>query len=251
MAHKETCSNCRLEERIAGVYWLEQKLADVPADDNWLTTAERQRLASIGFAKRRGDWRLGRWTAKHAVAELFTLPNVSTVEILPNASGAPEVFCERDRLPVTVSISHRNGVCACALSRAEDIALGCDLEIVESRDTEFVETYFTGEEQRFICDLPEEDRAVAVTLVWSAKESVLKCLQLGLRADTRSVEIGVQELWLDRSPGKWQPFTAFYSDMRFNGLWHHEDGLTKTLAYQFASDARSGAFGIPRLLANG
>jgi hypothetical protein len=50
------------------LYWLEQSEADVPAHNDWLSVRERAFLDTIRFAKRRGDWRLGRWAAKRALA---------------------------------------------------------------------------------------------------------------------------------------------------------------------------------------
>jgi len=50
------------------VYWLEQTEADVPPENDWLGASEVARLNSMRFAKRRTDWRLGRWTAKRALA---------------------------------------------------------------------------------------------------------------------------------------------------------------------------------------
>jgi 4'-phosphopantetheinyl transferase len=50
------------------VYWLDQTQADVPAGDEWLCAREAACLARLRFAKRRADWRLGRWTAKRALA---------------------------------------------------------------------------------------------------------------------------------------------------------------------------------------
>ena len=53
------------------VYWLEQSDADVPADNGWLSANEAARLNAMRFPKRRDDWRLGRWTAKNALALYF------------------------------------------------------------------------------------------------------------------------------------------------------------------------------------
>jgi hypothetical protein len=36
----------------------------VPAENDWLSAIEGVCLNSMRFAKRRNDWRLGRWTAK-------------------------------------------------------------------------------------------------------------------------------------------------------------------------------------------
>jgi hypothetical protein len=56
------------------VYWLEQAVNDVPDNNNWLCTGELACLNRLRFAKRRADWRLGRWTAKRAVAARLGWP---------------------------------------------------------------------------------------------------------------------------------------------------------------------------------
>ena len=46
---------------------------------------------------------------------------------------------------------------------------------------------------------------ILVTLIWSAKESTLKALGVGLRWDTRSVEIsGLDGIQHEDIPGKWR-----------------------------------------------
>ena len=72
------------------------------------------------FAKRQADWRLGRWTAKNAVAAYLNLPSdpqaLTDIEIRPAPSGAPEVFIADQPARVTISLSHRAGVAACAVT---------------------------------------------------------------------------------------------------------------------------------------
>ena len=58
------------------IYWLEQTEADVPAGEEWLSPSEALRSNAIPFAKRRNDWRLGRWTAKSAWAAYLKLPPI-------------------------------------------------------------------------------------------------------------------------------------------------------------------------------
>src|SRR6516162_11237684 len=131
------------------VYWLEQTEADVPRENDWLSASEAVRLNSIRIAKRRADWRLGRWTAKRALALYMNVPghpqSLTKIEIRPAASGAPEVFFANKPAAVSISLSHRAGtaICAVALSGA---ALGCDLEVIEPRSNSFVADYFTAEE---------------------------------------------------------------------------------------------------------
>ena len=102
------------------VYWLEQTEADVPARNDWLSENEAARLGSLRFAKRRRDWRLGRWTAKLAMAAYRNLPGDSQtlrdVEIRPALSGAPEVVFAGQPAPVTISLSHCDGIAVCAVA---------------------------------------------------------------------------------------------------------------------------------------
>ena len=174
------------------VYWLQQAEADVPATDDWLSENETVRLSSFRFAKRRNDWRLGRWTAKCAIAASLKLPNdpqsLRRIEIIPASTGQPEVTLHDQTETVTISISHRGGFALCAVAPG-DIKLGCDLETIEPRSDAFIADYFTAKEQKLIAQTSGADRSLLVSLLWSAKESALKALHVGLRADTRSVEI--------------------------------------------------------------
>lgn len=178
------------------VFWVEQSLADVSCDDSWLSGSEKLRCSSLRVPKRRADWRLGRWTAKHAVASRLELPHnpetLATIEIRPDASGAPEVFLNDQPAWVCISISHSAGVAACAIGSTGS-AIGCDLEIVEPREPTFVADYFTEGERDMISRARKSQRDTLITLIWSAKESALKTLRTGLRLDTRSVASEISE----------------------------------------------------------
>jgi len=172
------------------VYWLEQTEADVDVHQNWLSSGELLRLDAMPFARRRNDWRLGRWTVKNAWAAYMKLPVDSQVlreiEIRPASTGAPELFFRNNPANVTISLSHRAGAAICAISSTGG-ALGCDLEIVEARSSAFLADYFTPEEQALVSQAAASDLPWLVALLWSAKESTLKALGEGLRLDTRSV----------------------------------------------------------------
>jgi len=174
------------------VYWLEQTEADVPQDHDWLSANEAARLNGMRFAKRRADWRLGRWTAKRALAAYLNLPShpqaLTDIELRPASSGAPEVFFANKPAAVAVSLSHRAGSALCAVAPS-GAALGCDLEIIEPRSDGFVADYFTPEEQALVAEAPAPDRPRLSALLWSAKESALKALRAGLRLDTRCVTV--------------------------------------------------------------
>ncbi len=228
------------------VHWLEQCAADVPADDGWLSPPERKHLDGLRFAKRRADWRLGRWTAKHAVARCLQLEigPLAGIEIRPAVSGAPEVFLANQPVRISISLSHRDGVAACAVAPAGAM-LGCDLELLESRSDAFLADYFAMPEQQLIAASPSANRDRVLNLFWSAKESALKALKVGLREDSRSVIVGPIDglSWPNQlGDNEERPFSACPAQARWNrmrvthtrgvvfhGWWQQEGPLLRTL----------------------
>ena len=182
----------RVDSTPSGPWWRVEKLERVPSDLDWLSSEEQRHLGRLQVEKRRRDWLLGRWTAKSALCRLPYLANSSVpppdLTIRQAADGAPEALLRGRRLPLSLSISHRAGWGLCALA-AEDMLAGCDLEVVESRSSGFLSDYFTDEEQAFIRTVPGLHVDQIATLYWAAKESTLKALRVGLRADTRRIQI--------------------------------------------------------------
>lgn len=208
------------------VGWLHAEIGEVPEDDGWLSPAERQRLDTLHLPWRRADWRLGRWAAKKAVEAHLGNPS-GPIEIRPASDGAPEAFLAGAAAPVALSLTHRAGRAVCAVAPA-GCQLGCDLEIIEPRSDAFVLDFFTPAEQDLVEKAPPEDRPEIANLIWSAKESALKALREGLRRDTRSVEITLQ----DGGDGGWSPFTAACTEtlQTFHGWWRQEGDLLLTVA---------------------
>jgi 4'-phosphopantetheinyl transferase len=235
------------------IHWLEQSAADVPVADDWLSENEVVQLSRFRFAKRRADWRLGRWTAKRAIAASLDLADdhwsLTKIEINAAATGQPKVTLVGRTDHVTISISHCKGIAVCAVAFG-DASLGCDLEVIESRGDNFVFDYFTAEEQESIAQIDWGKRAALVTLLWSAKESALKALQVGLRADTRSVTVEIPSSpshWLedavDRSleapnsirpagvpSNQWRPLQVRCADDSiFHGWWYCRNDSVRTI----------------------
>jgi len=172
----------------------------------WLSESERARAATFKIAKRRHDWLIGRLNLKALLVELIDvrygqrcLPAHIVIARLPSgapavrlADAAPDVlsFAPGAALPLCVSNSHSDGVALAAASwvDAHDgrtfFGVGADLERVEPRSDGFVRDFLTPEERRYCAEGRGEGALVRPNLVWSAKEAVLKVLQLGLSADT-------------------------------------------------------------------
>jgi 4'-phosphopantetheinyl transferase len=213
------------------VYWLEQSEADVPAENDWLSANETVCLSGLRFAKRRADWRLGRWTAKRALSICLDVPShpqvFKKIDIRPAPSGAPEVFFANQPAAVTISLSHRDGVAACAVAMA-GVELGCDLEIVEPRSDAFVVDYFTPEEQALVARASLADRPRLLALLWSAKESALKALHEGLRLDTRCVSVSPFAASFDLNG--WSALQVRYTGgVEFHGWWRLAENVLRTV----------------------
>ena len=182
-------------------------LAEGVAPEFLLSFAERSRFTRFIVPKRRRDWLLGRWTAKHLVQSYLALTEGSLmpldeIEISADDNGAPYVSVG-GRLPISLSISHSGDTSFCAVCRRETGFVGADVEHIEARDNSFVRTFFTDGENAAVEAAALAERDEVVTALWSAKEAVLKTLRLGLRADTRQVEVFSGAL----SP-EWCPVTA-------------------------------------------
>jgi 4'-phosphopantetheinyl transferase len=219
------------------VYWLEQVEADVPPNDDWLTDREAACLARLRFAKRRADWRLGRWTAKCAVSEYLNLARQPAgVEIFAAPSGAPEVFLGSQPAEVAISLSHRAGRAVCAVAPG-GTALGCDLELVEPRSIAFAADYFTAGEQLLVAKAAPDSRHGLLALLWSGKESALKALGEGLRLDTRSVAVNLTSGMDVPDPDAWYPLCAACENgPLFHGWWRRTSNLVRTMVAAPAPD---------------
>ena len=201
------------------IHWLIQNSAAHPdlahgqAPSGLLSTAETTVLNGLKLLKRRQDWLLGRWTAKHLLQEMIRQDSgqripLDTVSILPGADGAPVVsfdlsFTERDS-PFTISISHSHDTSFCAAVTRPDWPLGADIELVESRSANFTDSYFTEEEREQIRQAAPDLQDVLLTAVWSGKEAALKAIHEGLRVDTRSVSCQIEAP--KELPKVWRPY---------------------------------------------
>ena len=216
------------------IHWLEQTEADIPAENQWLNANEILRLNALRIPKRRADWRLGRWTAKQVVAGCLNLPtepsSLANIEIRAATSGAPEVLLHDEPAEITISLSHRSGTALCTLAPPE-INFGCDLETVEPRSDAFVADYFTVDERNLIARSSKQERPLLLALLWSAKESALKALRVGLRFDTRCMSVSPVDDWHPTgNPDAWNSLSVRYSAGRvFHGWWRLQDHLVRTV----------------------
>lgn len=171
--------------------WLLRGRVGLPGHLEWLSGAERATLAGHRFERRRSDWLLGRYTAKIALAAHLGVKEPfewCALEIHSDEQGAPHAFLHGRTLDRGLSLSHRGGAALCVVAPPAT-PLGCDLERVEPRPASFLEDYFGPEECAEIEGAAPEQRTRLETAAWSAKESALKALGIGLRRDTRELRV--------------------------------------------------------------
>lgn len=230
------------------VWWLEQSVTELPVADDWLGPHEKLRLDAMRFRKRRTDSRLGRWTAKRAVAAYLKAyddpQTLARIEIRSAESGAPEVFLDNGPCEVSISITHSTGVAACAVGPSQ-ISIGCDLEFIEPRSDAFLADYFNEAEQMLVSRVPPNERGLFSNLLWSAKESTLKLLKVGLRLDTRCVEVSLGENAVSNALGDetdasfvdasrqfriWRPLTVNCANHQsLRGSWMSSGDFVRTI----------------------
>lgn len=224
------------------IYWLTQTLADHPAlaraeaPAGLLSHSEREQCRSLAIEKRRRDWLLGRWTAKHLVAHYIESaigcrPALSDIIISPDPDGAPRVriagdFPLSDALSLSISHSHHRS--CCSLTAQPGWTAGIDLEFIEPREPAFVSEYFGDAEMELVARAPQPEQPLLITAIWSAKEAALKALRRGLTVDTRSI------ICLPETPkaAEWTPIrmTSQLTDDSLQGWWRVMDGFTVSMA---------------------
>ena len=215
------------------MWWLAHGEHEVPPSPGWLAPPEREHLASIRFTKRRNEYLTRRWTAKQAIACVLGLDrtpaSLARIEVRHRASGAPYVHLDGQPAHVEVSMSDRAGWAVCLVAPTDSSGtLGIDLEVVEPRSAGFVSDFFTTAEYEHVHRLADPElQHEAANLIWSAKEAALKVQQVGLRADTRTVEV---QLRAERRQDGWAPLNVTAAAGPIPGWWRRDGAFVLTIA---------------------
>ncbi len=221
------------------MWWLAHGEDDVPASTEWLSPHERDHLASIRFTKRRDEYVTRRWTTKQAIASVLELDRspaaLARIEIRHRESGAPYVHLDGTMAAVDVSMSDRSGWAACLVGPPGTMAsgtVGVDLEVVEHRTPAFVADYFTASERAYVDAQPPHRHDELANLIWSAKEAALKVQQVGLRVDTRTVDVDLHgERQGDQLVDGWSAMTVTGRNGPMPGWWRRAGEFLLTIAF--------------------
>ena len=200
------------------VQWHHARASEVPADDEWLSDPEHDVLAGLVFAKRRADWRLGRWTAKSLLGAVVGVPP-QRVEIRAADDGAPDAFVDGIPAAMSLSLSHRDGVAVAAVAPLPT-RVGIDLETLEPRSDAFVREWLSGAEQAALPGAGEA-RDVRVLCCWTGKEASAKVLRAGLRLDVRHAVVVAGQ-----ASSRWAPLeVTWHAERLTHRGWWCRDGV--------------------------
>jgi phosphopantetheinyl transferase len=145
-------------------------------------------------------------------------------------------------LPLSLSHSGERALCATGPGR-----VGADIERIQARIPELVSDFFTRPEAALVEGAPASHRNELITLIWSAKEAVLKALRLGLTVDTRAVTC-LPDL---EAQSEWKPFSVrfdphWFAGPALRGWWQTVEGYALTIVTERPHAAQAKSF-LPRI----
>ena len=183
------------------VYWHLQPMPALESAVVSLNINEQTVYQAFRFETRQKAWLIGRYAAKTLLSQVLPgSPNLAEIEIKNDQLGAPFAFLKSEPIGGCLSLSHSDDLATAAYAPL-GTQIGIDIERVATRTNAFIRDYFTGQEVSLVDSA--ENTAHTATLIWSAKESALKALGLGLRLDTRKVEISSIEYPVQGSSQSW------------------------------------------------
>jgi len=204
--------------------WL--SVSSTPSGIDWLGRTELTAAAGMATAKRRNDYLLRRWAGKALAGAVV---GTSRVEVCNEPGGRPFLARRGRRQPWALSLSDSMGL-AVAAAVPMPARLGIDIEWVEPRSDAFITDFFTAAEARVARAARQRD--LAANLIWSAKESALKALGTGLRADTRSIQVTfARDSLLAEAPGAdWARIRVVTAEGKsLHGWWRMHLGAVLTV----------------------
>lgn len=226
------------------VYWAFESIEKVLNQDSLadqvsqLGDEEQKFLDRLRFKKRREEWLAGRLVLKRLLQKVvpgFSDLRPCTIQIVKAESGAPTLRVDfTTPVKLAISLSHSNGHIFCAASQQSPV-LGVDLELIETRSDSFISDFFTQMEIEQIDHQSILERAFLSTLIWSEKEAVLKALAIGLKMDTRRIEIDLAGC---QNSDEWQSNSANVAQQKnLRLLWRRQDSFVFTLCGENISSA--------------
>lgn len=175
---------------------------------DWLHPIEQDYLATLGVARRRHSYLLGRSAAHAALQATLGPAEARGVAVDRGVFTQPVLRATHDH-NLDVSITH-SGECGAALVFPRAFPMGLDLECLEGVRSATIERQLTEREHTLIAEaagpLGHLGRLAAV---WSAKEALSKALRCGLTCPMQVMAIKAFETSDNACTGLFENFFQY------------------------------------------
>jgi 4'-phosphopantetheinyl transferase len=157
-----------------------------------LSSDERSRYDKFVFARDRRDYALAHALLRRTLSRY--------VDVAPEdhrfreaAGGKPLLVSDRSVSRVTFSLSHTNGLVACAIAGGSDV--GIDVELIDRKGGhDFLDRFFCGSEIEHVRRLTSRiDQARRFCELWTLKEAFVKATGEGLSNEFREIAFEVED----------------------------------------------------------
>lgn len=145
--------------------------------EQFLHPEELAYFDTLRFERRQKSYLWGRYCAKQALTAFLKEPDMTQISIHHGVFEQPIVRCTSKK-SVQISISHCDE-CGGAIAFPEEHPMAIDLEKIDPKKIEILQTQCTQDELKLIQSLqvPEINQ---LTLLWTVKEALSKALKCGL-----------------------------------------------------------------------
>lgn len=175
-----------------------------------LSANERDRWGRFHFERDRIQYLFSHALVRIALSEYVGIEPLSWV-FSKNQWGKPFIQSPDEANAFMFSLSHTEGLVACAISRSQ---LGLDVEHLNRNHTDWSAISHLAMRRRelfHIASVPAQERIRTILRLWTLKESFLKAKGYGLSTDISSLEFDLSQE---------QPRLSFSdAKRRENGLW--------------------------------
>lgn len=152
----------------------------------YLTVNEITHVNTFKSKKRRDSYIYGRYSMKAASSILCKEVPLTNIEITNGVFGYP-IININGHGNISGSISHCN-TCAAAVAFPEKIIMGIDIEEIDRDIKDTVRRVSSKHELSIIYELEDMDE-IGYHILWTAKESLTKCLRTGFTIPIEILEI--------------------------------------------------------------
>jgi 4'-phosphopantetheinyl transferase len=152
----------------------------------YLTSEERDYLKFIRSDKRLRSYLYGRYSLKKAVSQYSNEVQLNNINIKNGIFGQPVIELKSPKNPGG-SLSHCE-TCAASLVYDEALIMGIDIEEVNRNVRKVLENNITTHEASLIKNQVIQE-TLAFVILWTAKESLAKCLKTGLTVPLELYEV--------------------------------------------------------------